>query len=109
MGGYVSNILQQLPLMEESKAAVFDHFIDYASTESSGTWPFALINLIDSYSSTTLSKTISNRFPGHTDFDADTIKKKKSVIVRLRLHPSQSHSLAPFSLWYHIVVSRSNY
>ena len=34
---------------------------------------------------------------------------KKSVIVRLRLHPSLSHSLAPFSLWYHIVVSRSNY
>jgi hypothetical protein len=75
IGGYVPNILQQLPLMDESKAAVFDHFIDYASTESSGTWPFALIHLIDSYSSTTLSKTLSNRFPGHTDFDADTIKK----------------------------------
>jgi hypothetical protein len=33
---------------------------------------------------------------------------KKSVMIRLRLHPSPSHSLAPFSLWYHIVVSRSN-
>jgi hypothetical protein len=75
MGGYVPNILQQLPLMEKSKAAVFDHFIDYTSTESSGTWPFALIHLIDSYSSTTLSKTVSNRISNHTDFDADTIKK----------------------------------
>ena len=33
---------------------------------------------------------------------------KKSVMIRLRLHPSLSHSLAPFSLWYHIVVSRRN-
>ena len=34
------------------------------------------------------------------------IKKKRDD--SLRLHPSPSHSLAPFSLWYHIVVSRSN-
>ena len=27
---------------------------------------------------------------------------KKTVMIRLRLHPSQTHSLAPFSLWYHI-------
>ena len=75
MGGYVPNILQQLPLMEESKTAVFDHFIDYESTESTGTWPFALIQLIDSYSSATLSKTLKSKWPNHTDLDVDTIKK----------------------------------
>jgi len=56
MGGYVPNILLQLPMIEYYKTAVFDHFIDYANTEASGTWPFALITLIESYSSSTFSK-----------------------------------------------------
>jgi len=75
MGGYVPNILQQLPMMEYYKEAVFDHFIDYANTEASGTWPFALITLIQSYSSTTLSKTLAQRFPTSTPYDLDIIQK----------------------------------
>jgi len=75
MGGYVPNILQQLPMMEYYKATVFDHFIDYANTEASGTWPFALITLVESYSSSTLSKTIAKRFPTNTPYDLDIIKR----------------------------------
>jgi len=77
MGSFVPNIPQQLPMMEYYKTAVFDHFIDYANTEASETWPFALITLIESYSSSTLGKINAKRFPTNTPYDLDIIKKLK--------------------------------
>jgi len=55
MAGMVNDIISNFPRSEENRLLIFDHFINDATGQSSGTWPVELITLID--------KTKNGKFP----------------------------------------------
>lgn len=73
MGGYVNDIIENLPKSQQYKSVFFNHINAHQCS-----WPSELIAYIDSYSSETLSRTIQSRYSirnEYINYDIDAIKK----------------------------------